>query len=142
MSLRLRWTLLSALGLALGLTGGIVLVEQVGRALTGGQVHVGALDSATRAGSLLVVGLVSGLFLGASQWFVLRSRPAIARAWLWVSTLGLGAALLAGSLAADFVFGGLTAPAGFVGFVLVAGLIAGGVTSTQAARLADRAAAV
>jgi len=136
------WIPASAAGLGLGLTGGIVLVEQVGRALTGGQVHVGALDSATRAGSLLVVGLVSGLFLGASQWFVLRSRPAIARTWLWVSTLGLGAALLAGSLAADFVFGGLTAPAGFVGFVLVAGLIAGGVTSTQAARLADRAAAV
>jgi hypothetical protein len=37
---------------------------------------------------------------------------------------------------------GLLAAAGFVGFVLVAGLIAGGVTSTQAARLTDRAAAV
>ena len=55
------WIPASAAGLGLGLTGGIVLVEQVGRALTGGQVHVGALDSATRAGSLLVVGLVSVL---------------------------------------------------------------------------------
>jgi len=136
------WIPASAAGLGIGLTAGIVLVEQVGRLLTGGQLHVAALDSGTRAGSLLVVGLVSGLFLGASQWFVLRSRPGIARTWLWVSTFGLGLALLAGSLAADFVFGGFAAPAGLVGFVLVAGLIAGGATSTQAARLADRAVVV
>lgn len=48
-------------------------------------------------------------------------------------------ALVAGSLAADLIFGGLTGPVGFVGFVLVAGLVAGAITSMPLVRLAGPA---
>ena len=129
------WIPASAAGLGTGLAAGVVLVEQVGRALTGGQVSVGSMDSATRALSMAVVGLVSGVCLGAAQKLVLRSRSAIGWNWLGMSTLGLGTALVAGSLAADFIFGGLTSPVGFVGFVLVAGLVAGAITSKPLVRL-------
>lgn len=137
------WIPASAAGLGIGLAAGVVLVEQVGRTLTGGQVSVGSMDNATRALSMAVVGLVSGVCLGAAQKLVLRSRssqPGIGRGWLGMSTLGLGVALVAGSLAADFVFGGLTSPVGFVGFVLVAGLVAGAITSVPLVRLASPAA--
>lgn len=126
------WIPASAIGLGTGLAAGVVLVEQVGRAVTGGQVSVGSMDIATRALSMAVVGLVSGLCLGAAQKLVLRSAT---KGWLGMSTLGLGVALVAGSLAADFLFGGLTGPVGFIGFVLVAGLVAGAITSKPLGRL-------
>lgn len=129
------WIPASAAGLGIGLAAGVVLVEQIGRAVTGGQVSIGSLDSGTRALSMAVVGLVSGICLGAAQRLVLRSGPGISRGWLGMSTLGLGAALVAGSLAADFIFGGLKSPAGLFGFVLVAGLVAGAITSRPLARL-------
>jgi hypothetical protein len=132
------WIPASTAGLGIGLAAGVVLVEQVGRALKGSPVNVAMLSDAARAGSLTVVGLVSGLALGIAQWLVLRSRPGGARTWLWVSTFGMGLALLAGSLVADLIFGGLRAPVGFVAFVLVAGLIAGAVTSAPLDRLSSR----
>lgn len=129
------WIPASAAGLGLGLTAGVVLVEQVGRLITGGQVSLGTVDVATRAGSIAVVGLVSGVFLGAAQWLVLRSLSPAARSWFWTTTLSLGAAFLAGSLAADLLFGGLMAPVGFIAFVVVTGLLAGALTSRPLARL-------
>jgi hypothetical protein len=134
------WIPASAAGLGLGLALGVVLVEQTGRAITGGQVHVATLGSLARALSMTVVGLVSGAALGAAQWLVLRSRRAVARSWFLVSTLGLGAALLTASLATDLLFGGLRSPLGLAGFVLVAGLVAGAVTSKAVVRLAEPAA--
>ena len=130
------WIPASAIGLGTGLAAGVVLVEQAGRALTGGQVNVGSMDSAMRALSMAVVGLVSGVCLGAAQKLVLRSRSG---GWMAMSTLGLGTALVAGSLAADFLFGGLTSPVGFIGFVLVAGLVAGAITSKPLVRLSAAA---
>lgn len=130
------WIPASAAGLGIGLAGGVVLVEQVGRALTGGQVNVRLLSVPARAGSMAVVGLVSGLALGAAQWWVLRrQQPRTARAWLWGSTLAFTVSLFVSSLLADLVFGGLTAPPGFISFVLAAGLLAGALTANQAARL-------
>ncbi len=129
------WIPASAIGLGTGLAAGVVLVEQAGRVLTGGQVSIGSLDISTRALSMAVVGLVSGLCLGAAQKLVLRSRAGIGRRWLGMSTLGLGTALVMGSLAADLIFGGLTGPVGLIAFVLVAGLVAGAVTSMPLARL-------
>lgn len=134
------WIPASAAGLGLGLALGVVLVEQTGRAITGGQVHVATLGSLTRALSLMVVGLVSGAALGAAQGFVLRSRRVVARRWILMSSLGLGAALLAASLATDLLFGGLRSPLGLAGFVLVAGLVAGAATSKTMARLVETAA--
>ena len=129
------WIPASAIGLGIGLAAGVVLVEQIGRVVTGGQVNVRSMDVSMRALSMAVVGLVSGVCLGAAQKLVLRSRSDIGRLWLGMSTLGLGAALVAGSLAADFLFGGLASPVGFIGFVLVAGLVAGAITSRPLVRL-------
>lgn len=136
------WIPATAAGLGIGLAAGVVLVEQIGRVLTGGQVNVRSMDVSTRALSMAVVGLVSGLCLGAAQKLVLRSRSAIGWSWLGMSTLGLGVALVAGSLAADFLFGGLASPAGFIGFVLVAGLVAGAITSKPLVRLGAESLAV
>lgn len=126
------WIPASAIGLGTGLAVGVVLVEQIGWAVTGGQVNVRSMDVSTRALSMAVVGLVSGLCLGAAQKLVLRGRSG---GWLGMSTLGLGVALVTCSLAADFLFGGLASPVGFIGFVLVAGLVAGAITSKPLARL-------
>jgi hypothetical protein len=133
------WIPASAAGLGLGLALGVVLVEQTGRAITGGQVHVATLGSFSRALSMMVVGLVSGAALGAAQWLVLRSRRAVARSWFLVSALGLGAALLCASLATDLLFGGLKSPLGLAGFVLVAGLVAGAATSKAFVKLVEPA---
>ena len=43
------WVVVSALGMALGLTAGVVLVEQVGRAVVGGPVNFRMLGVACRA---------------------------------------------------------------------------------------------
>ncbi|HEX6898246.1 MAG TPA: hypothetical protein VF789_00965 [Thermoanaerobaculia bacterium] len=129
------WIPASAAGLGLGLTAGVVLVEQIGRAITGGQVNIRMFDVVTRAGSFALVGLVSGVCLGAAQWLVLRSSSPAARSWFWTSTLSLCAAFVTGSLAADLVFGGLTAPVGFIAFVVITGLLAGALTSRPLARL-------
>jgi len=134
------WIPASAAGLGLGLAAGVVLVEQAGRALTGGQINVRMLSVPARAGNMAVVGLVSGLALGAAQWLVLRRQSRIARRWLWGSTLAFPVAFFVSSLLADLVFGGLTAPPGFVAFVLAAGLLTGALTASQAVRLGGGAA--
>lgn len=136
------WIPASAAGLGLGLAGGIVLVEQIGRAVTGGQINVRTLSVPERAASMALVGLVSGLALGAAQWLILRRRPGIAgRKWFWGITLAFTVSLCASSLLADLVFGGLAALPGFIGFVLAAGLLIGAMTASQAARLSGAAAA-
>ena len=134
------WIPASAAGLGIGLAAGVVLVEQAGRALTGGRVNVAMLGIGTRAGSMAVIGLASGVALGAAQWLVLRGRPELARMWFWRSSLAFMVSFAVSSLVADLVFGGLTAPPGFIAFVLAAGFLAGAMTASQAALLADRAA--
>lgn len=134
------WIPASAAGLGLGLAGGIVLVEQIGRAVTGGQINVRTLSVPERAASMAVVGLASGLALGAAQWLVLRRHTRLARRWFWASTLAFTVSLCISSLLADLVFGGLTALPGFLGFVLAAGLLAGAITAGQAAGLSERPA--
>ncbi len=46
------WVVVSALGMAVGLSAGVILVEQVGRALLGGPVNFRMLGVAARAVSL------------------------------------------------------------------------------------------
>jgi len=134
------WIPASAAGLGLGLAAGVVLVEQTGRALTGGQVNVRMFSVPVRAGSMAVVGLVSGLALGAAQWWVLRRHSGMASRWFWASALAFPVSFFVSSLLADLVFGGLTAPPGFIAFVLAAGLLAGAMTANQASRLGNGAA--
>jgi hypothetical protein len=129
------WVLASTVGLGLGLTVAVVLVEQVGRALTGRQVNVATLGVWERAVSLAVVGLVSGAALGASQWLVLRRVAFGACRWLWVCPLAFGIALAAAALVVETLPAGLPAPARLGAFIVVAGLLAGALTATQLVRL-------
>ena len=95
------WIAASAVGMAVGLTAGVVLVEQAGRALTGGQLNFRMLGTFGRACSFGVIGLLGGGALGLSQWLVLRRHAHNCRAWIRVNAGSLGAGLACGSLLAD-----------------------------------------
>jgi hypothetical protein len=127
------WIPASALGLGTGLALGVVAVEVAGILLTGERPNVLRLGPLPRAASMAVVGLTAGLCLGAAQWLVLRRRAS--RAWIWRSCAAFGVALTAASLAVDTLLGGIAGPAGLLAFVLLTGLIAGGLTSGSYARL-------
>lgn len=95
------WLVVSALGMALGLTAGVTLVEQIGRALTGGPVNFRMLGIAARAMSFGAIGVLGGASLGLAQWLVLRRHASNCKAWIVVNAWSLGAGLVCGSLLAD-----------------------------------------
>jgi hypothetical protein len=97
------WIVVSAIGMALGLTAGVVLVEQVGRAVVGGPVNFRMLGVAGRALSFGVIGAMGGGFLGLAQWLVLRRHAPMCRAWIQVNAWSLGAGLACGSILADAI---------------------------------------
>jgi hypothetical protein len=125
------WVPASAVGLGVGLTAGVTLVEQLGRWLTGGPVNVARLTTAQRAASFAVIGIVTGLCLGAAQWLVLRRTARRCRAWTADTTLAMTAALVASSLVADVVFGSVAVPLGFCTFVLLSGCTFGVLTGLR-----------
>src|SRR5882762_10043755 len=55
-----RWVVVSALGMSLGLTIGVTLVEQIGRALIGGPANFRMLGPAARAVSFGTIGVFGG----------------------------------------------------------------------------------
>src|SRR5947208_9022300 len=82
-ALRLRWTLLSAAGLA----GGLIAALGLGAPI---QAVVGMM---------LVTPILTGMVgaaLGTSQWVLLRRRLASARWWIPASAAGLGVGLALG----------------------------------------------
>jgi hypothetical protein len=95
------WIVVSALGMGVGLTVGVILVEQVGRAVLGGQVNFRMLGVAGRAASFGTIGMVGGASLGLAQWLVLRRHAARCKNWIVVNALSLGVGLASGSLLAD-----------------------------------------
>lgn len=95
------WVVVSALGMSLGLTIGVTLVEQIGRALIGGPVNFRMLDLAARAVSFGTIGLMGGGALGLAQWFVLRRHAPRCSSWILVNAWSLGVGLACGSLLAD-----------------------------------------
>ena len=95
------WIVLSALGMAVGLTAGVILVEQVGRALVGGAINFRTLGVAARAVSFGTIGLMGGAFLGLAQWLVLRRHAPPCKRWITVNAWSLAAGLASGSLLAD-----------------------------------------
>ena len=129
------WVGTSSLGLGVGMTVGIVLVETLGQALTGEPVRLAALDMLGRIGGLTFVGAFAGLGLGAAQWLALRAAAPVARRWVVWCVVGFGAGLPVGSLAAEFV-GGLQSPVGFATFLGVAGLTLGAFTARSGAAIA------
>ena len=125
----------TAVGLALGMTLGIVIVETIGRALTRGAVRLVALSPEARLLGLLAVGATTGLLVGLAQALVSRGRFAHPGRWVAATVVGFGTGLPGGGLAADALLGGLRSPAGFSVFLVVAGLIVGLVTARPALRL-------
>jgi len=129
------WVGASGLGLGVGMTIGIVLVEMLGQTLTGEPMRLLALDMLGRLGGLTFVGVFAGLGLGAAQWLALRPAAPMARRWIVLCVAGFGAGLPAGSLAAELV-GGLDSPTGFAAFLGVAGLTLGVFTARSGAAIA------
>lgn len=129
------WVGTSGLGLAVGMTVGIVLVETLGQALTGEPMRLATLDMLGRLGGLTFVGAFAGLGLGAAQWLALRPAASMARRWVVLCVAGFGAGLPAGSLVAELV-GGLQSPVGFAVFLGVAGLTLGVFTARSGAAIA------
>ena len=97
------WIAASILGMAVGLTIGVVLVEQIGRAITGGPINFRMLGSVARAASFGTIGFVAGASLGLSQWLVLRRHATACGSWIAVNSWSLGMGLAVGSLVADVV---------------------------------------
>lgn len=95
------WVIASALGMALGLTFGVTLVEQVGRAIVGGPLNFRMLGVAARAISFGTIGIMAGASLGLAQWLVLRRHALRCGRWIPINAWSLGAGLACGSLLAD-----------------------------------------
>jgi hypothetical protein len=131
----LRWIAGSALGVGLGLTLGVVAVEQLGRALTGGQIRLVTLSPAGRTLGLCLAGTLTGIVVGAAQSFAMRRRLAGSGRWVLWCAMGFGVGLPGGGLAADALLGGLRSPAGFAVFLGAAGLIMGLLTAGGIDRL-------
>lgn len=131
----LRWVLGTCLGLGAGLAGGVVLVEQVGRLLTGEQVRLLALEPLTRAGSFAVVGAVAGLLLGAGQALALRRTAP--RGWATTSAAALAIGFPLSSLLVDSLLGGLASPQGLLVFLAGSGLALGAVTAYPLRRCSE-----
>lgn len=129
------WIVASAFGMALGLTAGVILVEQVGRAVVGGPVNFRMLGIAGRALSFCAIGVLGGVSLGLAQWLVLRRHVPMCKAWIKVNAWSLGAGLACGSILADAIAlrpGSLASAA----ILLVTGsAIVGGRTARALARL-------
>jgi hypothetical protein len=99
------WVVISALGMGLGLTAGVTLVEQVGRIMTGGPVNFRMLGVAARALSFGTIGAMGGVSFGFAQWLVLRRQAPSCSRWIRVNAWSLGLGLASGSLVADVLVG-------------------------------------
>jgi len=124
------WVTATTLGLCAGLAAGVVLVEQTGRFLTGGRVHLLQLGIPARFLSFAVLGFVSGLLLGLAQQVALRRAPVAMRRWALASAIALAVGFSIASLLVDLVSGlVLASPTGLLLFLLTAGSLYGAITS-------------
>jgi len=123
------WVVATVAGVGIGLAVGVVLIEQVGTLISGHRPHIVRVTPALRALSFAVLGLISGMILGFSQWLVLRrQRPTIQR-WIPTTAFALALAFPASSLIVDAFAGGIASPVGLITFVLASGLAFGALTS-------------
>ena len=124
------WIVGSTLGMAVGLTLGVTLVEQFGRAIVGGPLNFRMLGLPARAASFGTIGLVAGTAVGLAQWLVLRRHSANCRRWIRVNALSLAAGLASGSLLAD----ALVPRSGSLGSIAILLFIGSAVAAISTAR--------
>src|SRR4030095_4165892 len=93
--IRLRWTLASAAGLAVGLVAALALGAPI-------ETVVGAMLVTP-----IMTGIVGAVF-GTSQWVLLRRRLENARWWIPASAVGLGLGLAGGVVLVEQVGRALT----------------------------------
>jgi hypothetical protein len=124
----LWWMTATAVGMAIGLAAGVVLVEQIGILLTGQRPNIARLDPSVRALSLLVVGLTSGTAVGLAQWVVLRRYAKDVRHWATSTGVALALAFATSSVLVDLSPFRLASAAGLVAFILLSGLMFGAMT--------------
>jgi len=123
------WVVVSALGMAVGLSAGVILVEQVGRALLGGPVNFRMLGVAARAVSFATIGVMAGGSLGLAQWLVLRRHTHNCKHWIRVNAWGLGAGLACSSFLADALVPRPGSLASAVILLVIGSAVAGACTS-------------
>lgn len=122
-------------GMALGLSGGVVVVEQTGRLLLGHRPDVVHLTILQRAASFAVLGAITGAIVSGFQWLVLRAQLPAVKGWVVTTTVALFVAFVASSLLVDLVVGGFQSARGVIVFIGVTGLIFGGITSQPLLRV-------
>jgi hypothetical protein len=133
----LRWIAGTSGGLCVGLAGGVVLLEQAGRLLTGARIHLLQLHPAGQALSLGILGLVSGACLGLAQSLAVRRTARHIRQWTLTSAVALSVGFsLASLLVNGVVSGGIASLAGALTFLLAAGILYGGISSLHFRRVA------
>lgn len=118
------WIVATMLGVGIGLAAGVVVVEQAGIFATGVRPNIGRLTLPWRVLSLLTVGLITGLAMGAAQALVLRRAR-----WVLVTAGALGAAFAASALVVELAGLRFASLPGVAAFVLFAGAAFGAVTS-------------
>ena len=134
----LLWISASALGLALGMTLGIVLVEMLGRAITGEQVRLLTIGPWGRVVGLAGIGTMTGLAVGTIQWLALRRYSVLGRQWIALCAAGFGVGLPLGGLVGGVLPGGLQSGAGAATFLCLSGLVVGALTVKGAVRMATQ----
>lgn len=130
----LAWIFATGIAVGIGMTLGITVVEIIGRAITGTPMRLFNATASERTISLLVIGLITGLAVGVSQWVVMR-RHLRGSYWILLTTLAFTIGFPSGALAAGLVPGGLQGILGFVLFLSITGFIVGGFTAWPARRI-------
>lgn len=131
----LRWIVASAVGMAVGMSAGVVLVEALGRAITGEQVRLVAIGVTGRFLGLALIGAFSGFAIGLAQAVGAKVSGEARRRWTLWCVVGYGTGLPLGGLIAGVLPGGLASPAGFAVFLGLAGVTAGLLTARHTREL-------
>jgi hypothetical protein len=134
------WIPLTAVGLGLGLTGGTIAVELVGRWVFGAPIRFSTASSPVLAIALFGFGGLAGLCLGAAQWFCLRRWFSGGGRWILLNGVALGAGVLAGFAAAELVAGGVRSGPGAIVLLFVAAATTGLLTGRQLEALTTQVA--
>ena len=125
----LWWVAATMMGVGIGLVLGVVAVEEAGKFITGVPPRVAHLGTAMRALSFVTVGLIAGSVLGVAQWVVLRAQRPDVRHWVLVCGAALAAAFCAASLLIDVAGIQFASAVGRISFVVLSGILFGGLTS-------------